>query len=114
MGVTIGLQIEGFICYCVKFLTFFFPKFLCLLLVFIFKSLLEVFIELMPNTDHRSDIKHMHANFKNNDPTKKTLNEIMLDTTRAYKKHKHRYSTNRINSISNKMHEFLPEFDARD
>ena len=38
----------------------------------------------------------------------------MWDTTGAFKKNKHPYSTDRINSISNKMYEFLFEFDARD
>ena len=84
------------------------------ILVFIFKSLLEVFIELMPNTDHRCCIRHMHANFKNSGPTRKTFKEIMWDTTRAYKKNKHTYCTDRINSISKKVHAFLFEFYPRD
>ena len=114
MGVTNGLQIGVFIYYGVKSVTFFFPKFLCLYLVFIFKLLLDVFIELMPNTDRSCCIRHMLANFKNNDPSRKTLKEIMWDTIRAYKKNKHLYCSDRINSISNKVHAFLFEVDARD
>ena len=83
MGVTNRLQIGIFICYCLKSVTFFFPKFLCLYLVFIFKSLLEVFIELMPNTDHRCCIRHMLANLMNNGPTRKSFNEILRDTKSA-------------------------------
>ena len=82
--------------------------------MFICKSLLELFIELMPNTDHGCCVKHMHANLKNNCPTRKTLKEIMWDTKRAYKRNKHTYYTDSINSISNKVHDFLSEFDARD
>ena len=68
----------------------------------------------MPNIDHRCCIRHMHANFKNDGPNKKTLNEIMWDTNRAYKKHKHPYCTDSITSTSNNMHEFRSKFDARD
>ena len=113
MGVTNGLQIGDFICYRVKSVTFFFPKFLCLYLVSICKSFLELFIELRPNTDHRCCIRHMHANLKNNRPTRKTLKEIMWDTKWACKKNKHACYTDRINSISNKVRAFLFEFDAR-
>ena len=90
MGFATGLEIEVFICYYVKSVIFFFPKFVCLYLVFIFKWLLEVFKELMPNTDHRCCIRHMHANFKNNGPTGKTLKELMWNATRDYKKNKHK------------------------
>ena len=83
MGVTNGLQIRVFISYHVKSVTFFFSKFLCLYLVFIFKSLLEFFIELTRNIYHRCCIKHTHANFMNNGPNRKTLKEIMWDTIGA-------------------------------
>ena len=114
MGVTNGFQIGVFICYRIKYVTFSFPKYLCLYLVFIFKSLLEVFIKLMPNICHRSCIKHMHANFMNNGLTRKTLKEIMWDTKRAYKNNKYTYYMDGINSISNKVQEFLFEFYPRD
>ena len=95
MGVTNGLQIRVFIFYHVKLINFFFPNFPWLYLVFIFKSLLEVFIELLPTTNHRCCIQHFPAHFMNNGPTRKALNEIMWDTKRANLKIKHTYCTNR-------------------
>ena len=113
MGVINGLQIGVFICFRVKSISIFFLKFLCLYLVFIFKSLLKVFIDLMPNTDRKCCIRLMHGNSKNNGPTRKTLQEIMWDTKGAYKKNKHTFM-DRINSTSNKVHAFLSEFYPRD
>ena len=64
----------------------------------------------MPNTNHRCCIRHMYANFMNNDPTRETLKEIMWDTKRPYKKNKYAYYTDRTNSISNMALAFLAKF----
>ena len=74
----------------------------------IFKWLLEVFNDLMPNIEHRFCIMHMHANFKNDVAIVRTLKELMWNATRAYKKNKKKYYTEKINSICNNgMHFYL-------
>ena len=96
-----------FICFYIQSVTFFFPKFVCLYLLFLLELLLEVFKDLMPNTDYSFCNKHLHAKFKKNGPIGKTLKELMWNAKRAYKKNKHQYYTNKIKSISNKVHAFL-------
>ena len=108
MGVVNAFQIWVFIYFfLVQYAILFVPKFVCIYLVFIFKWSLESFKVFMLNTNQRFCIKHMYANFKNNGPIRKSLKELMWNATRADKENMHKYYTDKINSISNKVHAFL-------
>ena len=76
--------------------------------------MLEVFKELMPDTDHTFCIRYMPVNVKKNGPIVKTLKGLMWKASRAYKKNKHKYYIDNINCISNMVHALLPEFKPRD
>ena len=75
-----------------------------------FEWLVEVFKELMPNANNKFCVRHMHSNFYNNGHTRKALKNFMWKVARAYKKSKHKYYMDKINSISGKAHAFLGKF----
>ena len=72
-----------------------------------------LFKEIILGVDHKSFVRHMHANFKKQGFTWKTLKDLMWNATKAYKETKNRFHLEKIKSISDDAYEWLAKFDAR-
>ena len=55
----------------------------------------------------------MHANFKKQGFTGKTLKDLMWNAAKAYKESEHRIHMKKIKSISNDAYKWLVKFNVR-